>query len=661
MLIAQMRPSKSFFAALICSATMLLPNVAPAGQFDIHVGDYIEEGSPDEGAGYLEERNEVDVYRFNASAGQLIFVEELSNDEAFEGWLWWELLAPSGERVFGDYFDDANPGRVKLEESGTYRIRVMQERDEFPGTGSYSFALHAIPADGRYQVSIGDSVSLDKPQSGAGRIEVAGAQDVYTFTATAGQQVFFEETGVDEVFDGWLFWELHAPGGTRLFSDYLDSENVGRVTLPESGVYTLRVGSAREDISHYGEYSFLLRAIASDQEFALQIGVTVADGVPAAGAGRIEMAGARDIYRFQGTAGQALFFEDIGAAAEFSGWLHWHLLTPSGSKLFNDFFDTNSPGRIDLTESGTYTVVVEVPQNETRYVGSYSFRIRDIAGDMRYALALGQVVSTGVPGAGAGNIESPGGEDQYKFEGLAGQRLAFEEISSASSFEGWLFWEVKRPNGTTLVQRYFGEERLRYETLPESGVYTVRVFVKTAEPDHVGVYSFRIYAPVVAWDDQLIAAPGKALLIPGSKFLCNDISVIGDSLTAELIGDASAQGGTLATTPEGMLYTPKLGFTGIDSFPYRLRGNFGGEDTGVVTVQVREGAEGVAMVVSINRAAPGLARACMLGRANHTYQVEESTDLIHWTFRENLSATASGEMEFEYRTDAGAQRFFRFR
>lgn len=656
-----MSSSKLFLIALVCSSSILFAGAARAGQFDIQVGDYVEEGSPDEGAGYLDERNDVDVYRFTATAGQLIFVEELSGDDAFNGWLWWELVAPSGERVFGDYFDDTNPGRVKLEESGTYRIRVLQDRDEHPGTGSYSFALHSIPPDTTFQISIGDTVSLDEPQSGAGAIEVAGAQDVYKFTATAGQHVFFEDNGVDEAFDGWLFWELHTPGGTRLFSEYFDSENLGRVTLPESGVYTLRVASGREETSQQGEYSFRLRAISPDQEFTLQVGATVSDAVPTAGAGRIEMAGARDIYRFQGTAGQALFFEDVDSSSEFDGWLHWQVLTPSGSKLFNDYFDSTSPGRIDLKESGTYTIVVEVPRPDTSYVGSYSFRIRDIAGDTRYPLALGQVVSIGVPGAGAGNIESPGGEDQYKFEGLTGQRLAFEELSFAESFAGWLFWEVKRPSGTVLLQGYFDEERLRYETLPESGVYTVRVYVNTSEPAHVGAYSFRIYAPVVAWADQLITAPGKPLLVPSAKFLCNDVHELGDSLTVELMGNESAQGGALSLTSDGVLYLAKTGFTGIDTFPYRLRGNYGGEDTGLVTVRVYQGADGVAMVVSVNRAGPGFARVCMLGRANHTYQVEQSTNMVDWSFRENLSASSTGEMEFEYPTTEGVQRFFRFR
>jgi hypothetical protein len=109
------------------------------------------------------------------------------------------------------------------------------------------------------------------------------------------------------------------------------------------------------------------------------------------------------------------------------------------------------------------------------------------------------------------------------------------------------------------------------------------------------------------------------------------------------------------------LYLAKTGFTGIDTFPYRLRGNYGGEDTGLVTVRVYQGADGVAMVVSVNRARPGFARVCMLGRANHTYQVEQSTNMVDWSFRENLSASSTGEMEFEYPTTEGVQRFFRFR
>lgn len=650
-----------FLASLAMVASALfLASTAHAGQFNIQIGDTVEEDSPDAGAGRLDASTETDVYRFTATAGQLAFFEEISDDPAFEGWLLWEVTAPSGNRVFSEYLDNNSPGRVKLEENGTYQVRVFLDNHQPSFTGSYSFAIHEIPPDQTFSIAIGDTVSADDPQPGAGMIEVAGAQDSYTFSATAGQHIFFEEISGDGSFNGWLQYELFAPSGTEVFSAYSDSSHTGRETLPETGTYKLVVASPLNETDQFGEYSFRIRAIPPDQEFTISVGDTVAQGVPGGGAGRIEVTGARDIYRFQANAGQALFFEDISAAPEFEGWLTWEVRAPGGTRLFSDYFDNSDAGRKDLTESGTYTITVYVPVEVVEYVGDYSFQVRAIGGDTRYPIQLGQVVTNGVPGAGAGMIESPGGEDQYRFDGQAGQAVIFEELAAAAVFEGWLRWEMKGPGGATLLSGYFDSETAASTVLPQGGTYTVRIYSGAQEVDHVGGYSFRVFSPVKAWADNLDAPPGKSLVVPIGKLLCNDSHGIGDSLTVDAPLAQSLQGGTVAMVTEGLAYTPKAGFSGIDSFAYRIRGAFGGEDTAMVTVRVFPGAEGGVSVVSVNRISESKARVCLLGLANQTYRVEESTNLHTWTFRENITASATGEILYEYDGSGGGQRFFRF-
>jgi hypothetical protein len=643
------------FLASWCAATDV-----HAEQFDIQIGDTIEENYPEAGAGRLDDGDEVDVYRFSAAAGQLVFLEEISGDENFEGWLLWELRAPSGEKVVGGYVDSTSHGRVKLEEAGTYQLRVFLENRQPSYLGAYSLAIHAIPADQTFPIAIGDTVSAGQPGDGAGVIEVAGAEDVYTFSGTAGQLVFFEEVSGDSSFGGWLQWELTAPGGERVFSSYFDNDHVGREVLPETGTYTLRIGSWHPEASQFGEYSFRLRPIPADQEFTIQVGDTVSEGKPGVGAGRVEVPGARDIYRFQASAGQALYFEDISSSAEFGGWLAWEVQTPSGKRLFFDYFDNEDAGREDLTESGTYQVLVHAATEEVERVGSYSFTIRGIGGDTRYPIAPGQIVTNGVPGAGAGVIESAGGEDQYRFDGVAGQELIFEELSAAEAFDGWLRWEIKKPDGAILFGGYFDAERVDNHLLPATGTYTVRVYAGDQNTARVGGYSFRLFSPVQAGEDHLEAVPGKALLVPTAKFLCNDSGTPGDSLIVELPLNQSVQGGTVVMAAEGVAYTAKTGFTGIDSFTYRLRGAFGGEDIATVVVRVFDGAEKAAMVVSVNRVSSTSARVCLLGLANQAYRVEESTDLQTWTFRENITAGAAGEMLYDYDGGTGPRRFFRF-
>ena len=58
--------------------------------------------------------------------------------------------------------------------------------------GTYSFTLRLAPEPQNFTIAIGDTVSSDVPEPGAGNLEAPGAQDVYSFDALAGQQVVFD-------------------------------------------------------------------------------------------------------------------------------------------------------------------------------------------------------------------------------------------------------------------------------------------------------------------------------------------------------------------------------------------------------------------------------------------------------------------------------------
>jgi hypothetical protein len=101
-----------------------------------------------------------------------------------------------------------------------------------------------------------------------GKIEVPSGRDLYTFNATAGEAVYFDElTGTCN--DLQIRWELIAPDDTVLFHDWFGDADEGcdwgRVTLPQGGVYTLVVYG---DQTGTGAYSFALWR-ASDTQFSL--------------------------------------------------------------------------------------------------------------------------------------------------------------------------------------------------------------------------------------------------------------------------------------------------------------------------------------------------------------------------------------------------------
>src|SRR5207237_933468 len=148
-------------------------------------------------------------------------------------------------------------------------------------------------------------------------------------------------------------------------------------------------------------------------------------GVPGPGAGEIESAGAEDDYSFSAFAGQRIFALDNNSAAQR---IFWRLLDPAGHELFFDRLDGSSPGVITLTNGGTYTVQV-IP--EASFSGTYAFKILNAPPPSHSVPTRRSSDLPGVPGPGAGEIESPGAEDDYSFSAFAGQRIfAFDNNSA---------------------------------------------------------------------------------------------------------------------------------------------------------------------------------------------------------------------------------------
>ncbi len=86
------------------------------------------------------------------------------------------------------------------------------------------------------------------PGPGAGNIETPGRQDIYTFVATEGQVIYFDEQ------EGDLWWELFDAAGNEIFS--LINTDKGPITLA-GGTYIL---TADPPGDRTGTYRFQLVA-----------------------------------------------------------------------------------------------------------------------------------------------------------------------------------------------------------------------------------------------------------------------------------------------------------------------------------------------------------------------------------------------------------------
>src|SRR6185436_4240143 len=101
----------------------------------INVGDTISNGVPGVGAGNIESAGAYDIYTFNGTTGQVLYVDLLSTTNAS---LDYELRTPGNGSLFGHaMYDDG--GRVVLPANGTYTINVFDYLG--PLTGTYSFTI----------------------------------------------------------------------------------------------------------------------------------------------------------------------------------------------------------------------------------------------------------------------------------------------------------------------------------------------------------------------------------------------------------------------------------------------------------------------------------------------------------------------------------------
>jgi predicted secreted protein/uncharacterized protein YdeI (BOF family) len=437
---------------------------------------------PGTGAGNIEEPFVQDIYTFNGTAGQTIYID-LDEDNANIRQPDISLEAPDGTVIFDGPFSLGDEGPLTLDQKGIYRLIVGGNSND---TGTYQFQLWDVPAPDEFAISIGDVVSDGVPGAGAGNIETPGVRDIYSFSGTAGQSIYLQQLDANGLSQ--LDWQIEAPDGSVVFERSFFYEDEGPFVLDQTGTYRLIVGGESR-IAETGTYQLKLWDVPAPDEFTISIGDVVSDGVPGAGAGNIETPGVRDIYSFSGTTGQTIYLQQLDANG--LSQLDWQIEAPDGSVVFERSFFYDNEGPFVLDQTGTYRLIVggEYGIAET---GTYQFQIWDVPAPDEFTINIGDVVSDGVPGAGAGNIETPVVQDIYSFSGTAGQTILIEVLAYNGITS--LPWVIEAPDGTTVMDRIFRSSSDRTVTLDQTGTYRL-IIGGGQEYDDTGTYSFQITVP----------------------------------------------------------------------------------------------------------------------------------------------------------------------
>ncbi len=406
------------------------------------------------------------TYTFEGTVGQKIFPDHLSGISNFS----WTLTSPDGNEVFSDFlFRD---GRAQtLTEDGTYTLTIGSPSNS--RFGEFSFRLVDIP------LTAVEAISIDQEVSGTRT--APGQQLSYTFHATAGQDLFFENQSASVSSNLGFRWRLEDPSGNEVFDRFFQSTRAA--TIVQDGQYTLTIGDVAT--SRTGDFSFRVWDVPQTVEQPINLGETVNDAVLIPSQFRK--------YTFDGSANQQIFIDFTiagppGAPRLSATDTSFKLVVtgPNDESVLDD--NIKDSGVLTLPADGQYTIDIFAVQVSTSLdaLTEYEFTVYD-------STAAGPIpIEQATDIAGTTN---PFQTKTYQFAGTAGQDLVLDiqrNVDNNASFE------VTTPSGQVLSSPGRGDAFLGQ--LTETGIYTVTVttdarnpgIFSQPDPDGRGDFAFRV-------------------------------------------------------------------------------------------------------------------------------------------------------------------------
>ncbi|MDJ0844779.1 MAG: hypothetical protein QNJ08_11135 [Crocosphaera sp.] len=380
------------------------------------------------------EANGQSLFTFEGTAGQRVSFDNLDDD--FSQYL--TLYDSTNRRIFVSLNES-----ITLDTTGTYLVTFTNSN--FRNTPEdYHFQL-VIPQTTTETLTLGEVVN--------GTLDSLGDEIKYTFDGTLGQRLFFDRISGDAP----SFARLVSPSGVNGLS--INLSNLGNpVTLIETGTYQLILGGGFGNAT--GDFSFRLLDVANATPLMINSPVM----------GNIAVRSS-ELFTFEGTEGDRIIFNSLDDDSSQSLRVYD---TGNNSILFS----FGSPTILEST--GTYIVAL-FHNNSNQSIEDYNFNVRFPVTTVE-SLTIGETVT--------GNIDEPGNEDIYRFEGTTGQKLYFDGLSpDASEFSAAI--TITSPSGGRIPNVFTlstSSDSSAPFTLVEDGIYelTVRSSPKT------GNYRFRL-------------------------------------------------------------------------------------------------------------------------------------------------------------------------
>ncbi len=298
-----------------------------------------------------------------------------------------------------------------------------------------------------------------------GQINIPGERDQFTFSGTAGQNIYFDPLQYSGNYNNWNF-DVYSPSGEKIVDTNLLYNQNQLIQLPETGNYRIVVDASGNTTGNYG-FSVIDIALTPIAQFD-----TVIEGQLSPGA-------EDDIYRFSGNRGQRLFIDEISN----NNNLDWVLYDGKNEEIASHYHMNDL--EVVLPRDGEYKLALRGRGSFNTTV-DYAFQIitpDEITG----TIELGSIdVSNSV----YGEITEKGERDFYTFEGRVGQAIFFDRLSLNSTVYNSHTINLIDPRGQTVWSGNFssGDDPTPI-LLSETGTY--QVFID-ASGQNTGSYSFNL-------------------------------------------------------------------------------------------------------------------------------------------------------------------------
>jgi hypothetical protein len=356
--------------------SFLLSQPAHVENFNIAIGDIVDQEFPGAGSGVTDTYDCLDVFSFSVTEPTALYFRVFYGSGCYGGFQapgqQWALIDPDGSAVFVEPLDTLCPLSLPethlLNKTGVYKLVVV------PGSIPDLYSFQLVPSTIQtHAIEIGNRIQPDQPDPGAGLTALPGEMDVYLFHADAGQIVFLRYLPDTSQCQATML-KLESPTGVPLFFKFVNDICSGRdgpalLTLPETGTYKIAIWV----FDATGTHSFELLPSAGVQSFVLPLGEEIKKNHPTKGAGELDPNGAVDEFTFRLEANAQVTFSDLGSDGNRLLWT-LEQRSPSTVPLFSEPLEGAGPGSLFL-DRGTYRLRVTAPTEDPTISGKYRFRV----------------------------------------------------------------------------------------------------------------------------------------------------------------------------------------------------------------------------------------------------------------------------------------------